>query len=124
MRWSVPNGNDPKETHMRRTTLALATVFLGIAPVLSTAGEPARALARLGDYRFYHGPEIQSAVLSPDGSRVASAARYSEHNTQVSDQERQRYDCAIVVWDTATGERIRELRAPRGPLSHLTFSAD
>src|SRR5262245_44567105 len=85
---------------------------------------PPRALARLGDYRFYHGPGIECAVLSPDGSRVASVARYSDHNTQVSDQERQRYDCTIVVWEAATGDRIRELRAPRGPLSHLAFSAD
>jgi WD40 repeat protein len=85
---------------------------------------PPRALARLGDYRFYHGPGIECAVLSSDGSRVASAARYSDHNTQVSDQERQRYNCTIVVWDAATGERVRELRAPRGPLSHLAFSVD
>jgi WD40 repeat protein len=99
-------------------------VFLCIAPALSKAGGPARALARLGDYRFYHGPEIQSAVLSPDGSRVASAAQYSDHNTQVSDQERQRYNRTIVVWDAATGERIRELRAPRAPLSLLAFSGD
>src|SRR5262249_37709910 len=111
-------------TRMRRTTLALAAVFLCIAPALSKAGEPARALARLGDYRFYHGPRIQSAVLSPDGSRVASVAQYSDDNTQVSDQERQRYNRTIVVWDAATGERLRELRAPRAPLSLLAFSGD
>src|SRR5262249_16469421 len=55
----------------------------------------------------YHGPEIECAVLSPDGTRVASVARYSRHNTQVSDQERQRYDCSIVVWDAASGPRGR-----------------
>src|SRR5436190_524627 len=34
---------------------------------------PPRALARLGSFRFYHGPGVQYAVLSPDGSRIASS---------------------------------------------------
>src|SRR5262249_48067137 len=107
-------------------TAILLTLSMGFLPRSALGADelPPRALARLGDYRFYHGPGIECAVLSPDGSRVASVGRYSDHNTQVSDQERQRYDCTIVVWDAATGDRIRELLAPRGPLSHLAFSAD
>src|SRR5262249_6344561 len=107
-------------------TAILLTLSMGFLPRSALGADelPSRALARLGDYRFYHGPGIECAVLSPDGSRVASAARYSDHNTQVSDQERQRYNCTIVVWNAATGQRVRELRAPRGPLSYLAFSAD
>jgi WD40 repeat protein len=103
---------------------ALPLLLCVLSPSLGAEELPPHALARLGDYRFYHGPGIRCAVLSPDGSRVASAARYSDDNTQVSDQERQRYDYTIVLWNAATGERVRELRAPRGPLSHLAFSAD
>src|SRR5262249_5198958 len=48
-------------------------------PVPSTDSSdplPPRAVARLGSQRFYHGPGIQCAVLSPDGRRIASAATY------------------------------------------------
>src|SRR5262245_22935972 len=102
--------------------LALAAGFPRTRPL--GAGElPPRALARLGSHRFYHGPEIECAVLSPDGSRIASAAR-SSSDRRLTDKERNAYDSLIVLWDSATGERIRELHAPRRPVWHLAFSPD
>jgi WD40 repeat protein len=85
---------------------------------------PPRAIARIGNYRFFHGPGIECAVLSPDGTRVASAARYPIYNHLLSHAEKHAYECVIVVWDAATGERIRELKVAKGPVTHLLFSAD
>jgi hypothetical protein len=69
---------------MRSPCRVLLLVLCVLSPAPAADELPPRALARLGDYRFYHGPEIACAVLSPDGSRVASAARYSDDTTQVS----------------------------------------
>lgn len=56
--------------------LILLTAMMGPSRTEGLAAEPLppRALARIGDHRFYHGPRITCAVLSPDGSRMASAA--------------------------------------------------
>lgn len=58
--------------------VVLLTVTMGLprTGALGANELPPRAVARLGSYRFYHGPGIECAVLSPDGSRVASTASY------------------------------------------------
>jgi hypothetical protein len=91
--------------------LLVLTGILGLAQANMQGAErlPPRALARLGDHRFYHGSGIISAVLSPDGRRIASADDH--HRT-------------IVVWDSASGERLRELSIPRSFVSRLAFSPD
>ncbi|HEY7424229.1 MAG TPA: PQQ-binding-like beta-propeller repeat protein [Gemmataceae bacterium] len=90
--------------------LVLFTLMIGLpqSGLLGAEPLPPRALARIGDHRFYHGPGLRCAVLSPDGRRIASAAS----------------DSVIVLWDAATGERLRALRAPQGFVSHLAFSPD
>jgi WD40 repeat protein len=85
---------------------------------------PPRALARLGDHRFYHGPGIACAVLSPDGRCIASAARFPSYFRHIPDEYRDPYERTIVLWDAATGKRIRELRVPHGPVARLAFSPD
>jgi WD40 repeat protein len=105
--------------------LVLLIAIMGLRQTRSLAKEPLppRALAHIGDHRFYHGPGIDCAVLSPDGRRIASAANY-DYNANVTDKERDAYDPVIVVWDAATGERLRELRVPRGIIWRLAFSPD
>lgn len=82
---------------------------------------PLHALTKLGTHQFYHGPGVH-AVLSPDGSRIASAARESFY--YVTDSEREKYERIIVLWDSTTGERIRELQVPHAPVYQLLFSPD
>jgi WD40 repeat protein len=102
--------------------LVLWIAVIGLMPTngFSAARLPPRALARIGSHRFYHGPGIVCAVLSPDGLRAASAANYSETDF-VKDDE---YDRTIVLWDTTTGERLKEMLVPHGFVSQLAFSAD
>jgi WD40 repeat protein len=84
---------------------------------------PPRAVARLGDYRFYHGPGINHAILSPDGRRIASTAWYDTSFKHLPEKEREGYARVIKVWDAATGKCLREIDAPGMPLS-LAFSPD
>jgi WD40 repeat protein len=105
--------------------LFLASLFLSIPPVRAADELPPRALARLGDQRFYHGPWITSAVLSPDGSRIASVASIPSFFRTVPDEKSGVYNRTIVLWDATTGERIREMVAPEGSVvSDLAFSPD
>jgi WD40 repeat protein len=67
---------------------------------------PPRAIARLGDYRFYHGSDISCAALSPDGRWAASGG-----------------GSRIVVWDTATGKPFHELTVAQ-QAAFLAFSPD
>jgi WD40 repeat protein len=110
-----------------RAKLLLVLLALGAgfprARALGAGELPPCALARLGSDRFYHGPWIGCAVLSPDGSRIASAAE-AVSSRRLTDKERNAYDTLIVLWDAATGERVRELHAPHRPVSHLLFSPD
>jgi WD40 repeat protein len=101
-------------------------LLVGVLVSGSLAAEdlPARALARVGKHQFYHGPGLECAVLSPDGSRVASSAKDASSFRKVSVEERQSYERTIVLWDAATGERVRELRVPHEPIRHLAFSPD
>src|SRR5437870_3074001 len=86
----------------------------------------AEAYAQLGSHRFYHGPGPVDAAFSPDGKRIASIAHYPHYpyGSHVSDKEREAYESTIVLWDAATGQRIRELRAPKSPVRYLAFSSD
>jgi WD40 repeat protein len=93
------------------------------SPAVAAEELPPRAVARLGSRCFYHGPGIHSAVLSPDGSRVASAASYPSYFRLVTEQDRSAYDPVVVVWDAATGERVRELRV-EGAAGQLAFAPD
>jgi WD40 repeat protein len=108
-------------------SLILLTAMLGFsqANVLNAEPLPPRALARLGDHRFYHGPGITCAVLSPDGRRIASAAS-GDYPCLIyrTLEERAAYSRVIVVWDARTGERFRERRVPQGQIGHLGFSPD
>ncbi len=52
-----------------------------------------------------HRDTIYSAVISPDGSMIASAG----------------YDRRIILWDTATGEVVRHLDGHNGPIYDLDF---
>jgi WD40 repeat protein len=102
----------------------LSLLVCVLSPLSLAADElPPRAVARIGDYRFYHGPGIECAVLSPDGSRIASAARYPSYFKYVSGKDFDAYDQVIVLWDAATGKRVRELRVPIGPQC-LAFTPD
>jgi WD40 repeat protein len=95
-------------------------VFLCVlSGALSAAELPPRAIAQIGSHRFYHGPGIKCAALSPDGTRVASIAEAP----RLVDQ-RQVTERTIVLWDAVTGERIREVQSPSGALSHVVFSPD
>jgi WD40 repeat protein len=81
---------------------------------------PPRAVARIGTYQFYHGPGINCAALSPNGRIIASTsvpAYYHLDEKDPNDQEK-----IIVLWDSATGKRIRELKVPHAPAFGLSFS--
>lgn len=106
-------------------SLILLTAMMGLSgtDVLGAEPLPPRALAHIGDHRFYHGPGITCIALSPDGRYAASAARYLDSN-DITEQDRSKYDPIIALWDIATGERLRELRVPHGFASRLAFSAD
>src|SRR5438309_2237196 len=94
-----------------RRLLPLLVCALTAAP-LGADELPPRALARLGDHRFYHGPGITCAVLSPDGSRVASTATAPVYFPEDGDHQFDPALRAIVLWDAATGDRLREWRLP------------
>ncbi len=103
--------------HLSR--LLLLIVAPGFSPSHARSAEPLppRALAQIGDHRFYHGPGITCAVLSPDGKYIASAA----HDLTI-EEERDSYNRTIIVWDAATGERLRKLRVPHEEILLLAFS--
>jgi WD40 repeat protein len=105
-----------------RRVLTLLVCVLSAAP-LAAEGLPPRAVARLGSYRFYHGPGVRWAVLSPDGSRIASTAEYPSYWQHISEKEHEEYDRLVILWDAATGERLREWRLPHAA-GYLAFSPD
>jgi WD40 repeat protein len=103
--------------------LILLTATMGNLSIKGLGAEPLppRALARIGDHRFYHGPGITCIALSPDGRRAASAAR--EHNSdEIANNGASLYDRLIIVWDAVTGEPLHELHVPHGTVSRLAFS--
>jgi WD40 repeat protein len=112
--------------HKTLPLVAVLVLAVGVRPAPTSGAEPLppRAVARLGSYQFYHGPGIRCAVLSPDGTRAASAAALPSYFRHVPAEDRNAYETSVVVWDAATGERVRELRLPHGPAVCLAFSAD
>lgn len=98
-------------------------VFAWLPAPLAGQPLPPGAYAQFGSHRYYHGPGIVEAVLSPDGSRIASIARY-KYSSHVSDAVRHAYEETIVLWNTATGERVRECRGSKPPIGDLAFSSD
>jgi WD40 repeat protein len=103
-------------------------VFVLVCTLLASALQgqelPPRAVARLGDYRFYHGSSIELVALSPDGSRVASLAAKPSYFRHITDKDRDPFDRTIVLWDAVSGQRVRELQAPAKPVRSLAFSPD
>jgi WD40 repeat protein len=112
-----------RDKAMRLFVLWAAAMGLLRTNVLGAEPLPPRALARIGSHRLYHGPGINCAVLSPDGKRVASAANCFESDP-IADKERDDYNRAIVLWDAASGERLREMRVPKGKVHRLAYSFD
>lgn len=84
---------------------------------------PEHAVARIGPPPFNHGPEIVAA-LSPDGKWVSTTG-CEEPRTEPGKADKARLAAArtVVLWDAATGERVREWELPDGPVS-ARFSAD
>jgi WD40 repeat protein len=106
---------------MRRLGFVIVCA-LSVAPA-APAEEPLppRALARLGTYQFHHGPGV-SAVISHDGTRIASVSW--EGFRYATNKEKAAYERVVVLWDSATGERLRELQVPHAPARTLRFSSD
>jgi WD40 repeat protein len=90
---------------------------------LRADGLPRGAYAQFGSHRFYHGPGLRFAVFSPDGSRIATTAQYG-YFSHYPEGQKETYGRTIVLWDAATGERLREVQVPRAPLYCLAFSGD
>ena len=108
---------------MFRPVVLLSFLVCMLSAAVARADElPPRALARVGSYRLYHGPDVHSAVVSPDGRMIASASwetsGYSDEKEQVACEK------IIVLWDCATGKRTRELEVPYAPAYGLVFSLD
>jgi len=102
--------------------LLLLSCLLLAAP-LRAEELPPGACAQFGSHRFYHGPGLSDVVLSADGSRIASVARY-EYFGHISDKGREAYDRTIILWNGTTGERIREFLSPKTPSNWLAMSSD
>jgi hypothetical protein len=99
---------------MRLLVSLILTVWLAGTQARGADDLPPRAVARLGGHRFYHGPGVTCAVLSPDGQRAASAAEVPVYFRHVVDKQRDAHGRVIILWDTATGERIRDRHARGG----------
>jgi len=106
---------------MPRTALVVLLVAFAGSP-RAADDLPPRALARLGDHAFHHGPGIAAVAVSPDGAVLASAAEYPESFGPVGPAERSAYERTVVLWDAATGRRLREIGG--GLVRHLAFSPD
>src|SRR5580765_5302770 len=92
-------------------------------PASQNTGElPPGAFAQFGNHRFYHGPGIRRAIFSPDGKRIASVASYDGYR-HVSDKVRQEYARTIIIWNAATGERLREIMSPDSD-GDIAFTSD
>ncbi len=105
--------------------------LLAVVAAVARGGEPVdgideplppHAIARMGSYRFYHGPGISSAVLSPDGRIVASAGVESFYDDDEKKQDAR--GKTIILWDSETGKRIRELQVSHASVGNLRFSPD
>lgn len=70
--------------------------------------------------------EIVSAAVSPDGTRVVTAAWHLDHCPNTDDRSPRRgTSCSSVyVWDASTGHKLSELRGHEGQVLSTTFSPD
>ena len=95
-----------------------AFVIVALALASLAADElPPRAVARLGDYRFYHGDHMGLVAINHDGSRVVTA---DEMFPDVSHTQR----LSAVLWNAATGQEIRRWTFSEGEITAVTFSPD
>jgi WD40 repeat protein len=76
---------------------------------------PPGALARLGDYRFWHGGEPTPVAVSADGKLIASAGKGARMRSEEN---------IVFMWDAASGECRRRIVAPKCPVCQLAFSPD
>lgn len=105
--------------NLTRFCLALVCAFAHAGAAPADDPLPPRAVAQLGTYQFYHGPNA-SAVISPDGNRIASAGW--KGFTYATDEEQSEYERGVVLWDAATGKRVHELQVPHAPAYQPRFS--
>ncbi len=92
------------------------------APATDLAGDPlpAGARARFGSLRLRHGPEIGSLALSPNGKLVASV-----NNDPEGKEQEDGAGVSVRVWETASGKRIAEQRAPKkGTIHTVVFGKE
>jgi RNA polymerase sigma factor (sigma-70 family) len=69
---------------------------------------PQGAVLRLGSLRLRHGWVLRSVAFTPDGKLLFSAG----------------WDSVIRAWDPATGQQVREVRAPEDGVDAIAVSAD
>jgi hypothetical protein len=101
---------------MPRALAFLPLLACALSPAARADDElPPRAVARLGDHRFYHGREITCAALSHDGRRAASGGP-SDRDPQAPH--------AVVDWDATTGAALGRWVLPDGDAACLAFSHD
>ena len=116
---------------LHRSCLTLVILITSVALPKAWADEPIdgfdgplprHALARMGNDQFLHGSHIRHAVLSPNGQIIASTSE----ETWWYEGETTKYvsDNIIVLWDSATGKRLRELQVPHAPVFGFVFSPD
>ena len=99
----------PAHFFMRIGLLAMLTSPASAAARTDLYGDalPPGAVARLGSVRFRFAPSICSLAFSPDGKRLAGGD--SHH---------------LVIWDVATGKRIREFKLDSVDIRLVGFHAD
>jgi WD40 repeat protein len=95
--------------------LWLSLLVCVLSPLSLAAEElPPRAVARLGDYRFYHGNDLGYVAISYDGRRVLTGDFDS-----VAGPQR-----LFILWNATTGTEIRRWKLSDGSLSCVAFSPD
>jgi WD40 repeat protein len=86
---------------------------------------PRGAVARLGTPRLYHGGEIASIAVSPDGKVVASGGGcVCPWKFWAGNKMDDVFDRRICLWDAASGKKRWEVRGPTGVIDSLSFSPD
>jgi WD40 repeat protein len=99
--------------NVRLPSLLLAALSVG---ALAADELPPRAVARLGDYRFYHGDEIGSTAICHDGRRVVTA----DYAYRTGDK----YRSAVVVWDATTGREMQRWSLAEGGVACVAVTPD
>src|SRR4051794_5333530 len=94
----APTGDDP----MRRTVLF--ALLLSVSRAGAADDLPPRAVARLGDYRLFHGDYLRATALSHDGRRVALLVNTGDRVEPGP--------ASLTVHDTATGAERRRWVLP------------